>query len=148
MRRQPVRTVAMIAKKAWYVFVPRLVPYYRLGPDTTIALFDDGRFTVANASPRPLSHQWVYSASYVFVIVAAALGIYVRRTRLLQSDAVLWLIVLSFVAVYAVYFPSTGYLTPIAFVWLFYASVGLTQSRRPRGSPLGPAAARRSGADT
>ena len=40
---------------------------------------------------------------------------------------ILWLLLVTFVAVHSVYFPTTRYRAPVEFVLLFYAAVGIVK---------------------
>ena len=126
MREHPVRTALAKLHNVWYMFTPRLVPYREPTDDTRIHFTSDGALVVENTRPRPLWHQVVHGVSYAAVMAAAAIGIYKRRSFLLNRDAMLWAIVATFVIVHAIYFPSTRYLAPISFVWLFYAAAAVT----------------------
>ena len=114
----------LMLRKAVYFFWPRLVPSHVMVSDTRVVLEPDGRIQVVNSPPRPLIEEVAYSTSYCFVAATAVVGIWLRR-RHLRRDAVLWCIVLVFVAVHTAYFPATRYRTSMEFVLLFYAAVGL-----------------------
>jgi hypothetical protein len=124
LRRRPFELAALKARNVAYFFSPRLVPYYVQTPATRVHLKAGGDFVVENSPRRPLLHRVVYSITYTPVLALAALGIWLRRFEL-SRDGVLWCIVLVFVVVHAVYFPTTRYRVPIEFVLLFYAAVAI-----------------------
>jgi hypothetical protein len=127
MRDHPAQTLLAKLRNIGYMFTPRLVPYREPTEDTTIRFADDGTLVVEHTRPRPLWHQVVHGVSYVAVMAAAAIGFYKRRAFVLRRDAMLWAIVATFVGVHALYFPSTRYLAPISFVWLFYAAAAIAE---------------------
>ena len=113
--------------KLWniaYFFWPRLVPAPVWTPDSQILLGADGRVQVTNSPKRPVLDDLAYSVSYGVVAVAALLGMWVRGFDM-KRDAVLWCILITFVAIHAIYFPATQYRVSMEFVLLFYAAVGL-----------------------
>jgi hypothetical protein len=124
MRRHPLRTAGLKARNVLYFFSPRLVPYHEPTDATRILLGENGQFTVENSPPRQVAHQVLYAVSYTPVLALAVAGVWLRR-RDIGRDAILWCMVVTFVAAHAVYFPTTRYRVPIEFVLLFYASVAL-----------------------
>ena len=124
VRARPLATLGLKLRNVAYFFWPRLVPSRVMTPETTIVLAPDGGIEVHNSQPRPLIDELAYALSYVPVLAAALAGIWIRRAALPQ-DAVLWCLLVTFVAVHAVYFPATVYRTPIEFVLLFYAAVAV-----------------------
>jgi hypothetical protein len=125
MRQHPVRTLQAKLRNVAYIFTPRLVPYRQPTAATRTRFTEAGAIVVENSRPRPRWHNVVYGVSYSLVIGAAIVGISRRRRLLLTRDIMLWAIVFSFVAVHAVFFPTTRYLAPMSGVWLFYAAVAL-----------------------
>ena len=79
-----------------------------------------------------MSHQVIYAVSYTPVLALAIAGVWLRR-RDIRRDAILWCVVVTFVAAHALYFPTTRYRVPIEFVLLFYAAVAIERwmSLRP-----------------
>jgi len=122
MRRHPWRIAALKARNVLYFFSPRLVPYHEQTAATTIHLGDNGTFTVQNSPPRRAVDQIVYAMSYTPVLALAVAGVWLRR-RDLRRDAILWCVVVTFVAAHAIYFPTTRYRVPMESVLLFYAAV-------------------------
>jgi hypothetical protein len=133
MRRHPLRTAGLKARNVLYFFSPRLVPYHEPSDTTRILLGENGQFRVENSPPRRTSHQVIYVVSYTPVLALAIAGVWLRR-RDIRRDAILWCVVVTFVAAHALYFPTTRYRVPIEFVLLFYASVALDRwiSRQTR----------------
>jgi glycerol uptake facilitator-like aquaporin len=133
MRRDPLRTAGLKARNVLYFFSPRLVPYHEPTEATRILLGENGQFRVENSPPRRTSHQVIYAVSYTPVLALAVAGAWLRR-RDIRRDAILWCVVVTFVAAHAIYFPTTRYRVPIEFVLLFYASVALDRwiSRQTR----------------
>jgi hypothetical protein len=124
MRERPLQTLWLKVRYVAYFFWPRLVPTHVFIDGTRLLLSSSGDVRVLHSPPRPRLEALAYTLSYCPVLAAAMVGIF-RRRRGLRRDAVLWAIMATFVMVHAVYFPSTRYTTPTAFVLLFYAAVGL-----------------------
>jgi hypothetical protein len=124
MRQHPVRTLGLKVKNVLYFFSPRLVPSHVPTDTTRIHLGENGQFAVEDSPIRPLLDRVVYGLSYTPVLVLALTGVWLRRHDL-HRDAMLWCVVATFVAVHAVYFPTTRYRVPMEFVLLFYAAVAL-----------------------
>ena len=81
------------------------------------------------------------------MLALAVAGVWLRR-RDIGRDAILWCVVVTFVAAHALYFPTTRYRVPMEFVLLFYAAVALDRwaGRNPIevvAKPIGPAEAGR-----
>jgi hypothetical protein len=113
--------------KVAYFFWPRLVPSRLAQDDTRVLLGPDGQVRVENSRRRPFADDLAYTVSYCLVAAAALAGLWIRRFDL-KRDAVLWCIVVTFVATHAIYFPATRYRVPMEFVLLFYAAVALDKS--------------------
>ena len=124
MAERPLHTLAQKLWNVLYFFSPRLVPFHVATPETRVVVGPAGEIGVENSEPRPLAEVIAYAASYSFVLVCAVAGVYLRR-RDLRRDFMLWCIVVTVVAVHAVYFPASRYMAPIVFVLLFYAGVAL-----------------------
>ena len=124
IREHPWDTLVLKIRNVFSFFSPVLVPHRETTAATEIVLGEEGRSTVVGSISRPLSYRLIYTVSYSAVIALAAVGVYGRRHDL-ATDAILWCILLTFAAVYAVFFPATRYRVPVDFVFLFYAAVGL-----------------------
>ena len=124
MMEDPLRSLRQKALNCLYFFSPRLVPYYVRTPETRAVIDRSGHVVVENPKRRPIAEHIAYSAFYAPVLVAALMGVCIRR-RHLRQDALLWCVVANFVAIYALYFPATRYRAPMEFVLLLYAAVAL-----------------------
>jgi hypothetical protein len=142
MRRHPLRTAGLKARNVLYFFSPRLVPYHEPTDATRILLGENGQFQVENSPPRRTTHQVIYAVSYTPVLALAIAGVWLRR-RDIGRDAILWAVLVTFVAAHALYFPTTRYRVPIEFVLLFYASVALDRwiGRKWQSGPFRPISA-------
>jgi hypothetical protein len=105
------------------------VPSRLLLPQTTVVLGPNGEARVDNAPLRPTLERAVHGAATLGLLATAALGVLSRR-RVIRDDAILWSIRLTFVLVHTVNFPATRYGTPVLFVLMFYAAVGLDRGLR------------------
>jgi hypothetical protein len=124
MAQDPLETAGQKLRNVVYFFWPLLVPYYETTADSRIVVLADGQLTVVGYKSRPAIEHIAYTGPYVFVLSAAFAGLYLRRS-VLYRDAILWCIVVTWVAVYTAFFPATRYRAPISFVLLFYAAVAL-----------------------
>lgn len=130
--QDPLRTLRDKAWNVFHYFWPPLVPYYVKGPQMRVVVTPTGDIAVENHVRRPLIEIIGYSASYSFVLTSAIVGIFLRR-RALRRDAVLWCVMMTFVAVHTLYFPATRYRAPVSFVLIVYASVALERLGRRAG---------------
>jgi hypothetical protein len=119
---RPHDAARLVLAKAAYFFWPRLVPVRVRTPDSSIILSEDGAVRVSDSPPRPIHEEAAYTASYLTIVAAALVGIWMRRS-ILRRDLVLWCIVCSFVIMAMVFFPATRLRAPMEFVLLFYAAV-------------------------
>jgi hypothetical protein len=124
IRQHPGDTLRLKIRNLYDLFSPTLVPRRQSTEATTIVLLESGQAIVEHTLERPLLHRVAYSTSYSAVLVLATAGLFARR-RGLSDDAILWCILLTFVAVYVVFTPTTRYRAPVDFVLLFYAAIGL-----------------------
>jgi hypothetical protein len=129
MRDRPLQTLWLKTRYVAYFFWPRLVPTHVFVDGTRLVFSSSGAPHVLNSPPRPQLEATAYTLTYCPVFIAAIVGIWRRRTEM-RRDAILWLIMATFVIVHAVYFPATRYTTPTAFVLLFYAAVGVVPQKR------------------
>jgi len=135
VKARPRQALGLVLSKGAYFFWPRLIPMRIRLPDTRIELLDDGRIRVENSPPRGIFEEIAYTVSYTFIAATALVGIWIRRSSLVQ-DAPLWCIVFTFAAIAAIYFPATRYRAPMEFVLLFYAAVALDAiTRHGQGKP-------------
>jgi hypothetical protein len=137
MAAHPLRTLGEKVRNLGHLLSPRLVPFFTAADDTR-AIDRSGELIVENARRRPAIEHIAYSAFFTPVLIAALIGVYVRRARL-GRDAVLWCVAASVVTVHAIYSPATRYRAPMEFVLLFYAAaalsagLGVRQERLRRG---------------
>jgi hypothetical protein len=115
------RTVRQKLRNVGYFFSLDLVPLRVIGDDTRLA-GADGNLVVENPRKRPTIEVLAYRLSYPPILALAIAGIWLRR-RSLHQDLVLWILVATFAAIHAVYFPATRYRAPVSFVLFFYAAV-------------------------
>jgi hypothetical protein len=130
MAEDPLRTLGHKLLNVAYFFSPRLVPFF-IAVNETRAVGMAGEVRVENARPRPSLEVFAYTAFYAPVLMAALVGVFLRRREPAGRDAILWCVVATFVAIHALYFPATRYRAPMEFVLLFYAAAalrGLTES--------------------
>jgi len=79
---------------------------------------------VEHASNRSLTKELIHSLSYGFIFLTALIGIYLRRKEA-RTDLILYLIALSFIVVYSLYFPTTRLRAPMDFVLIFYSAYAI-----------------------
>ena len=131
MAAHPLRTLRQRMLNGLYFFSPWLVPFDVATAETRAVIEPSGRVVVMNAQPRPRFEVISYGVFFAPILVAAIIGVYLRR-RDLRQDAVLWCIVATFTAIHSLYVPATRYRAPMEFVLLFYAAVAI-QHGMPRG---------------
>ena len=84
--------------------------------------------SVVHSESRPPGEVIAYAAATTVVLLTAAAGIYIRR-RLLQHDAILWVIAGTVIMVSAMYIPASRYTALMSFVLMFYSGVALAGVR-------------------
>lgn len=131
MIERPFTTLRRKIVNVAYFLSPRLVPLRVAADDTQLVLDSAGRAAVERSVARPRIETIAHGVSSSCVLLAAAVGVAIRRRRL-RADAILWVIFLTFAGVSAVYFPATRYTAPIQFVLLFYSAVALSAASAPQ----------------
>ena len=126
MKASPIRTITEKLANVGYFLSPRLIPLYVSGPETRVALAPPDTVVVEAPVIRPRIEVISHTLAASFVMLAAVVGIYMRR-HVLSRDFSLWAIACVFVVVYAVYVPATRYRAPMEFVFFFYAAVALAR---------------------
>ena len=124
VRKDPMRSAIRWLRNAFYLFYPRLVPYHPIGPATRAKLVGPNAITVTDPGARGIAEEIGYTLSYGPILVAAMVGIYLRR-RDLERDRILYLVVFSFAAVYSVSWPATRVRAPMDFVLIFFAACAI-----------------------
>jgi 4-amino-4-deoxy-L-arabinose transferase-like glycosyltransferase len=132
VKRHPLDQLWLRVKYVGYLFSPFLVPSRRDFPasEADVHLGPDGQVTITNDGA--LQPRWIralYTATFAPVLVLAVGGIACRRHRL-RDDALLWCVVATFAAAHSVFFPSSYYRVPMAFVLLFFSAVAVDATWR------------------
>jgi hypothetical protein len=122
---RPWQTLTLKVRNLLYFFWPRLVPAYLHTEHTSVVLGPGAEARVENSRPRHWAEHAAYTTSWVVVMATAGLGAWVRR-GMLRQDVILLSMLGVFLAAGIVYFPATRYRSPVEFVLLFYAAVGLS----------------------
>jgi len=120
----PWRTFRLKLKNIAYLFHPRLVPFYPMIEDSKLILEEAEGWRVENVGKRSFMKEFVHSFSYTFILLTALVGIYLRRKEA-RTDLILYLIALSFIVVYSLYFPTTRLRAPMDFVLIFYSAYAI-----------------------
>jgi hypothetical protein len=139
----PWDTLRLKLRNVLYFFNIFRMPYYPMGLDTHLILFREGRFRVEGVRSRDDLGSWPHRIFYGTLLVGAATGLFLRRA-LFERDVVLHLLLASFVAVYAVYWPSTRNRAPVTFVLMFFtacAAAALLDRMRHRAAAAPASAA-------
>ncbi len=116
----PGRVLRLKALNVAYFFWPRIVPYERWTPEARLVTLPDGSVRAEGLATRPAFAEAAHSLFYGLTALAALVGLAVRRGAW-RRDAFLWLALLTFAAVSAIYFPTTRMRAPVEFVLMFYA---------------------------
>jgi hypothetical protein len=124
IRAYPMANIVRRFQFAGYFFSPFVVPRRIADGPATIRLGDPGRVVIEGTTPRPLRDRLIYTSSFAPVLLLAIAGAWARRGHI-RGDAVLWSVLVTFVAVHVVFFPATRYRTPMEFVLLFFAAVAI-----------------------
>ncbi len=124
MAAHPVRTVKLKLLNLVYFFYPRIVPFHPMDANTKFLWDENGNYRIINPAHRSLAKELAYSIPYTFILITAAMGIYLRR-KLYREDLILYFILFSFAAIYSLYFPSTQYRCPMDFVFMFFSAFAI-----------------------
>ena len=127
MKAHPWRTLRLKVLNLIYLFYPRLVPLYHIGPDTRVVFLEGGGIKIDGSVLRDPFKDWIYGLSYGVIFAGAVLGIIMRR-HAFGYDLFLYIVVLGFVLVYTIYWPSTRTRTPMDFVLMFYAAYAIRRA--------------------
>jgi hypothetical protein len=125
MTESPARTLGQKFLNIIYFLSPRIAPYHLASSNTRVVIDGAGNAGVEESAERPRVEVWAFALASSFVLLTAALGVFIRR-RSFVDDAILWSILATFVAVNAMYVPASRYAAPMLFVLMFYSSVALT----------------------
>lgn len=134
-RSHPRETLALKLRNLLYLFWPGILPVEAKSEDVR-AIFDGSRVRIVGAQGRPRAWEWLHFGARAVLLMAAVLGIAVRRRRW-REDALLYLVILSVAAVHVVFLPTTRLLAPMTVVLMVFAGAGLDHlSRWPRTEPV------------
>ncbi|GEM_PF-4849673 len=124
MSEHPWRTLRLKLKNIIDLFNFRLVPFYPMTESSELILDGAGGLRVEPIVNRSIALELAHSLSYGFIFLTAAAGIYLRRKEF-QTDLILYLTILSFIAVYSLYFPTTRLRAPMDFVLMFFSACAI-----------------------
>ncbi len=79
MKASPVRTITEKLANAGYFLSPRLIPLYVSGPETRVTLAPPDKVVVEAPVTRPRIEVIGHTLAASFVMLAAVVGIYMRR---------------------------------------------------------------------
>lgn len=124
IRQHPIKFIKQRILNLFYFFHPKLVPYLGMNGKTRI-IFEDGETArVENAvrrSPvKELSHSLFYGIIFLFGIY----GMFVRRKQW-RGDLILYAYLITFAAIYSLYWPAARLRAPIDFVFMYYTAAAL-----------------------
>lgn len=121
MKEHPVRTLKLKLRNIFYLFYPRLIPFYPLGEKTEFVFDSNGGFQIHHLPRREIWTELAYTIPYGFLFLTGLAGLILRRKEI-GGDLILLLTGISFCIVYSVYFPTTRYRAPMDFVLMFYSA--------------------------
>ena len=124
MKTNPWKTLRLKALNILYLFHPRLVAFYPIGKVGDVKITAEGKIKVTNLPSRSPFVEWGYTTYFSVLLLAAPLGVYLRRKEL-HKDSIFFCIVFSFIVVHSLYWPTTNYRAPMDFILMFYAACGL-----------------------
>lgn len=122
MGENPLRTLKLKALNVFYLYSPRLVPYFLVGEDTRVE-FSGSRVHVRNAARRNLMLEVIHFAAAAGLLACAAVGLLLRRG--LPGNWLPLTVIAYFTATYALFFPSTRLRAGFEFLLMFYAGAAL-----------------------
>ncbi len=130
IKANPWRTFKLKIKNIFYLFCPKIVPFYSMDDRTRIRFLGREQFQITGIPKRGVLREASHFVTYSFLLIAGICGMYQRR-RFWRDDLIFYFILLTFTAVYSLYWPATRLRTPLDFIFMFYAAVFLGNFRRP-----------------
>lgn len=127
IKAHPWRTLKLKLLNVFYLFHPRIVPFYGMDAGTRITFTGPETFEIKNIPKRGILKEAAHSIFYGFIFLTAAAGIFIRRKRWMQ-DIFLYLIIFNFTAVYALYWPATRLRAPMDFIFMIFSACFLVAS--------------------
>ena len=127
-RAHPWTTLRLKLRALAYVFAPVIIPSHA----RTDAVYVDTRARpprLVNAQPRHWFEHVAHSTASGVVLIAGAVGLFLRR-RQLRTELLLPATILVHAATYAVFFPTTRLVSPMSVVLMTYAGVALAAAWR------------------
>jgi hypothetical protein len=124
MLQSPLRTAKQKIENVAYFMSPYLIPHHVAAAQTRLHFESPATVSVENFVVRPWFQIVIYFVFTAFVMVAALIGVYLRR-HAIGAEAMLWAVAVTVVCVHAVYFPASRYRAPMSFVFLHYAGIAL-----------------------
>lgn len=126
MLENPMRTLRLKVLNVWYFLHPRLVPFYRFDENTRVVRETGGGLRIEGANSRPVHVEAVHAMVSSLILLTALAGMYHSRNKI-RTDAILYALLLGFVAVSVVYYPTTRLRAPIEFVFMFFSACALAR---------------------
>ena len=124
MKSSPMTNLIRRLRYVGYFFSPFVVPRRIAAVAPSVQLGDRREIVIDGTAPRPLRDRLIYTSSFAPILLLAIAGAWTRRAYI-RRDAVLWSVLMTFVAVHMIFFPATRYRAPMEFVLLFYAAVAI-----------------------
>lgn len=122
MKEHPWRTARLKVLNVFYLFHPRIVPFYGMDAGTRIDFTGPETFEIRNLPERGALKEAAHSIFYGFILLTALGGIYLRR-NCWREDMFLYFIIFNFTVVYSVYWPATRLRVPMDFILMFFSAV-------------------------
>jgi 4-amino-4-deoxy-L-arabinose transferase-like glycosyltransferase len=126
MREQPAEVLWLKVRNVLYLFTPQLLPRYTKSA-AAFAVVQAGVVHVFNERRRPWIEDVSHAVAQSAIMLLAAIGL--RRRGLQDKDVPLLVMLATGAAVCVGFFPTTRLMSPVMFVVMFYAAVGLESLR-------------------
>lgn len=124
MRENPWETVWLRLKFAFYLFYPRIVPFYSMDESTHIEWIGDRDFRVVGIPDRGFWRETAHSLAYGFILFMGIFGM-LKRRKITPEESFFYFLLINFTLVYAFYWPATRLRAPIDFIFMIYTAFAL-----------------------
>lgn len=129
IKENPWRFLRLKILNVFYLYHPRIVPFYSMDRQTKIHFTGPETFEVEGVPQRGTAKESAHFIFYGFLLLTAAAGIWTRRKEW-RKDLFFYFLALNFTLVYSLYWPATRLRAPMDFILMFFSACALAGSEK------------------
>lgn len=129
IKENPWRFLRLKILNVFYLYHPRIVPFYSMDRQTKILFTGPETFEVDGIPERGSLKEAAHFVFYGFLLAAGVWGIWTRRKEWRQ-DLFFYFLALNFTVVYALYWPATRLRAPMDFIFMFFGASAVANSAK------------------